>query len=255
VIDCGSLEFAHARIQARHGQRLDTAAWRRIETMREFVPALELARSTALRPWLVGITADSSAPQIESTLRRHWRSTVDEAAAWMPMAWQPAIRWCAWLPDLALLQHLARGGEPPPWLRDDAIWRELSVARPATRAAALAAGPAGALANAWPAPQMFGEVWRAAWQQRLPQRTRDVGDTLDRLVHVLRDHAKAFAVAATSQGWPLRAALQARLQQLLRASALQPASAFIHVALCALDLERLRAELLRRVLFRSWQVA
>jgi hypothetical protein len=31
--------------------------------------------------------------------------------------------------------------------------------------------------------------------------------------------------------------------------------AFIHVALCALDLERLRAELLRRLLFRRWKLA
>jgi len=65
VIECGSLDYAQARLQARHGQRVDEAAWRRIETMREFAPLLELARGTALRPWLVGIAADSTAHRIE----------------------------------------------------------------------------------------------------------------------------------------------------------------------------------------------
>jgi hypothetical protein len=255
VIECGSLEYAHARVHARHGERLDAAAWRRIEVMRDFAPSLELARASALRPWLVGITADSSAPQIEATLRGHWRSLVDEVAGWMPAAWRQAVAWCVWLPDLALLQHLARGGESPPWVRDDDVWRELSVAPPPTRAAVLAAGPAGALASAWPTPHTLGRAWLGAWRLRLPQHAGDAGTTLEQLVHVLLDHARAFAVAAPSQGWSLRGALQTRLTQLLRRSALQPASVFVHVALCALDLERLRAELLRRVIFRNWKVA
>jgi hypothetical protein len=42
---------------------------------------------------------------------------------------------------------------------------------------------------------------------------------------------------------------------LLRRATLEPAAAFIHVALCALDLERLRGELLSRLLFAQRQVA
>jgi len=255
VIDCGSLEYAHARVHARHGQRLDAGTWRRIEVMRDFAPSLELARATALRPWLVGITADSSAPQIEATLRRHWRALIDEIAGWMPTAWRRAIVWCVWLPDLALLQHLARGGEAPPWLRDDEVWRDLSNAPLPARAAVLAAGPAGALASAWPTPRALGRAWLDAWWLRLPQHASAAGTTLDQLVRVLLDHARAFAVAAPSQGWSLRGTLQTRLSQLLRRSALQPASVFVHITLCALDLERLRAELLRRVIFRNWTVA
>jgi hypothetical protein len=255
VIDCGSLEYTHARVHARHGQRLDAADWRRIEVLRDFAPSLELARATALRPWLVGITADSGVPQIEAALRRHWRSLVDEVAGWMPAAWRPAIVWCAWLPDLALLQHLARGGEPPLWLRSDEVWRDLAVAPAPARASVLAAGPVGVLAGAWPTPHTLGRAWLTAWRHRLPQRSVDSGQTLDQLVHVLLEHARTFAVAAPSQGWSMRGALQTRLLQLLRASALQPASAFVHIALCALDLERLRAELLRRVIFRNWKVA
>ena len=48
----------------------------------------------------------------------------------------------------------------------------------------------------------------------------------------------------------LRQSLRARLSLLWRRATLEPALAFIHVALCAIDLERLRGELLR--VLRPW---
>jgi hypothetical protein len=244
VIDCGSLEYAHARLHARHGERVDEALWRRIETLREF------ARNTGLQPWLIGIGADSSIHQVEAVLRGHWRALVAEVGAWMPGPWQAAIAWCAVLPDLALLQHLARSGEPAPWMHDAGVWRELAAAPPASRSALLASGPYVALAGAWPAPQTIGQVWRAEWQRRLPASALRRGDTLAALVRALLDHGEAFAAVPVGQGWLQRSALHARLSLLLRRAVLEPAAAFIHLALCALDLERLRAELLRRLLFR-----
>jgi hypothetical protein len=255
VIECGSLDYAQARLQARHGQRVDEAGWRRIETMREFAPLLELARGTALRPWLIGIAADSTAHGIEATLRGHWRVLVDEVVAWMPGPWQAALGWCAVLPDLASLQHLARGGEAAAWIEDDGELGELFSAPPPTRLAVLAGGPLAALAPGWEAPQAMGRSWLIEWQRRLPQPLHEAGDALGQLVHALGDHAGAFAQASPGQGWQLRAALRARLSLLLRRAALEPAAAFIHVALCALDLERLRGELLRRALFRRWKLA
>lgn len=255
MIESGSLEFAHARLHARHGQRLDAAAWRRIEVLREVAPLLELARGSALQPWLVGITADSPAHAVEAVLRRHWRALVAEGVAWMPADWRPALAWCALLPDLALLQHLARGGAPAAWMEEDDRWRALCAAPPPARRAVLAAGPASDLADAWAAPQRMGAAWLDAWQRRWPQPLGDARDMLDRLVQLLIDHRQAFAEAAPSQGWQQRGALQARLTLLLRRAALEPAAVFAHLALCALDLERLRAELLRRLLFRRWKAA
>lgn len=255
MIECGSLEYAHARLHARHGQRADGAAWRRIEVIREFAPLLEGVQGSTLRPWLGGITADSSVHQVEAALRGHWRALIDERAAWLPPSWQPGLQWCQVLPDLALLQHLARGGEPAAWLHDDATWRELCAAPPPARAAVLAAGPFAALASAWSTPQSFGRVWYHEWQRRLPQPLGDAAGSLHQLVQVLRDHRQVFVEAAPGEGRLLRAALRARLSLLFRRAALQPALAFIDLALCALDLERLRAELLRRLLFPGWQVA
>ncbi len=255
MIECGSLEYAHARLHARHGQRVGEADWRRIEVVREFAPLLELARGTSLRPWLVGISADSSVHQVEASLRGHWRALVDEVVAWMPRPWQASLAWCAVLPDLALVQHLARGGETAAWMQVDRVWRELSGAQPQARRAVLGAGPFAALAVAWPAPQTMAQAWQTEWQRRLPKPPSAAGDTLGPVVRALLDHGRAFAGAALGEGWLLRSSLHARLSLLLRRAAVEPAAAFIHLALCALDLERLRAELLRRMLSPRWKPA
>ena len=255
MIESGSLEFAQARLQARHGQRASAAAWQRLETTREFGALLEVARSSALRPWLVGITPASTSHQIELTLRAHWRALVAEVAAWMPAAWQASMGWCAVLADLPVLQHLARGGEPKPWMRDDPDYRALCAMPPGEHRAALADGKFGALAGAWPAPALLARSWLAEWQRRLPERPGDVHDTLHQLVATLLQHGIAFAAAPPGPGGLLRRTLQARLALLLRRATLEPAAAFIHVALCALDLERLRGELLSRLLFAQARVA
>ena len=262
-IECGSLEYAHARVHARHGQRIDEPGWRAIEALRGLAAVLERARGTALRPWLVGIAADSAPAQIESTLRGHGLALVDEASTWMPLPWQAAVSWCAVLPELAPLQHLARGEPPQSWMLSDPRWRALAGAEGPTRHAELAGadGPWAALASAWPAPQTLGDAWLAEWRRRLPRAAVDAEDTddADAALAALRrtviDHSHAFATAPPDRGWLLRTALRARLVLLLRRSALGPAAVFIHLALCALDLERLRAELLRRALFPRWMVA
>jgi hypothetical protein len=255
VIECGSLEFAQARLQSRHGQRSGEAAWQRLETTREFAALLEVARSSPLRPWLVGITTPGTSHQIEAVLRTHWRALVSEVAAWMPAAWQPALAWCAVLPDLPVLLHLARGGEPTAWMLDDPDYRGMCAVPPTERAAALAAGKFGALADAWSVPQSLASAWYAEWERLLPQASGSADDGLSQVVATLREHGAAFAAAPAGQGWLLRRSLQARLSLLLRRATLEPAAAFIHVALCALDFERLRGELLSRALFPHGRVA
>lgn len=254
IIECGSIEFAQARIGARHGERLRETDWQRIEVLREFGPLLELMRATSLRPWLAGIDASSDSHRVESALRQRWRGVVSEVAGWMPDRWRPAIAWWATLADVASLQHLARGEEPPAWLRDDDAWRELCAAQPAARSARLAEGPLAALAAAWSEPQALPQLWQAEWRRRWPDR-RHHDDELEPLAHAWIAHARRFGAATSGEGWLLRGSLRAQLALLLRRAALQPAVAFIHLALCAIDLERLRAELLRRVVFARWKAA
>ena len=115
-----------------------------------------------------------------------------------------------------------------------------------------------ALAAAWSTPDTLPQAWWAEWLRRLPAAaaraasttgTADGDDGLGSLVDLLRAHGRDFAAAPPGPAGLLRRALQGRLVQLLHRVALQPAVAFIHLALCALDFERLRGELLVRALF------
>jgi hypothetical protein len=254
-VECGSLEFAHARLHARHGERVDAVGWRGIELLRDLGPLLERGRAGALQPWLVGITAESTPAQIESLLRDRWLALVGEVRGWMPPAWKPALDWCAVLGDLAALQHLARGEEPPRWMQGDLRWQALCRADAASRPAELAQGPWSPLTPAWTRPEALGEAWLAEWRRRMPPTTGDAERALTELTRIVLDHRGAFAGAPPDRGWLLRSALRDRLSRLLQRAGLGPAAVFAHLALCALDLERLRAELLRRALFPRWEVA
>jgi hypothetical protein len=243
VIEAGSLEYAHARIWARHGERPDEALWRRIEVTRDLATVLEIARAATLGRWLEGIGPDADVHAIEGAVRRHWRERVAEVARWMPPAWAPAVAWCAVLVDLPAIQHLARGGAPLPWMAYDPPCRAL------LDGAAPAADPARALLDAASAePQRLLPLWRDEWLRRLPH-TAGRAELQARLLPLLAEHAAAFGAPQAGDGWALRRSLQARLVLLLRRLLVEPGAAFVHLALSALEFERLRGELLRRAAF------
>ena len=231
---CGSLEYAQARLQARHGQRASELDWQRLESTREFGALLDAARNSPLRAWVVGLTPHSGAHEIEAVLRRHWRAQVDELTGWMPPAWQPALAWCAWLPLLPALQHLARGGAVRPWMRQvpllqavcDATSADLAnpgqLPAPAARDALRRDG-AGALAGAWAAPQALGEIWWAEWRRRMPPQRGSARDKLHTVLGLLHAHGRAFAAAPAGSGVLLRRTLYARLAPWVRRATAEPA--------------------------------
>jgi len=119
--------------------------------------------------------------------------------------------------------------------------------RRAPASPALGAGPLAALAAGWDDPGRIVPLWRVEWERRAPARGDP--DLRAELGRALGAHLAAFHDPALKDGWPLRRALQARLTLLLRRAMLDPAAAFAYLALIALDLERLRGELLRRAAF------
>jgi hypothetical protein len=242
VIEAGSLEFAHARLCARWGARPDEALWRRIEVTRDLGAVLDMAHASALAPWVEGLGTHAGLHEIELALRRRWRERVDEVAAWMPPAWRGAVAWCATLVDLPLLLHLARGGAAAPWMTRDQAWRPLldERASPDARRALLTAARAD--------PQQLMGTWIARWRARRPAAAAPSASE-QRLLQLLERHAVAFGAAGTVDGWALRRELQSRLVALMRRAMLEPAEAFVHIALAALEGERLRGELVRRAAF------
>ena len=243
MIEAGSLEYAHARLCARFGDRPDARAWRRVEMTRELDAMLDAARATPLGAWIVRIAPDTDVHAVEREMRAHWNERVAAIAAWMPSAWRASIEWCGLVMDLPVLQHVARGGTAPRAWRDDPLHGALAndVARGETeRASFLAAASAD--------PDRIAALWRAEWTRRLPPH-RGRSSLLAETVRLIAEHLTAFREPRHVDGWALRRALYARLSQLFRRATLDPAEAFIFLALSALDFERLRGEILRRVAF------
>ncbi len=250
MIDAGSLEYAHARLGARYGTRADELVWRRLAMIRDLGAFLDAARTSALGAWVTAIRPDSNVHAIELALRAHWRERIAAIAAWMPPEWRPAIEWCGLWPDLPVLQHLARGGVAPSWLRDDPLAAALRDGRPAGHDA----GAATLLTAGKAAPERMATLWHEAWLQRLPVQG-SAPSLLTEFAGVMKAHAIRFRDPLQTDGWALRRALHARLAQLFRRATLDPTAAFIFLALSALEGERLRGELVRRAVFPDMQLA
>jgi hypothetical protein len=204
----GSLEYAQARIQARHGARPAEGAWAPLHAAVTLASLLEAARAGALKPWVAGLDAAAGAPPLEHRLREALRAHIEEVATWMPSAWQPALRWTTEL-------------IPPSPL-----------------------GPGGGIHTA-----ETREAWLARWRALWPSGGDDDEHAMRSLVEAVESHLAHFARAPLDEAWPLRRALQARIERLFRRFALTPAAAFAHLLLVALDLERLRAEIVARAAF------
>jgi hypothetical protein len=247
------VDYAQARIQARFGERPDESTWQAIGSTHGPAALLEVARSCGLRRWTAGLDASSGTHAIEISMRAGWRECVLELSSWMPPKWRPATLWLSGLVDLPALCHLARGEALLPWMSQDPILRPYCIADVGERRtrlrqnvlAFIESQPAFADAPDTPGNDFESQVRRAWYQQwrRLWPARREAG-SLDRLVALVE--AGTREPVSTGQQALLR-----RLRALFRDLTLRPAAAFVFLALVAVDIARLRAELLRHVLLRE----
>jgi hypothetical protein len=251
MIRHGDLDYALARIAARFGERPSEAAWRALAVIRRMPALIDAARAPSFRRWLAGIAPDADPHRIEGALRGNARAQVDEIGLWMPAEWQAAISWAGMLVDLPVAQFLARGGTPLTWMRDDPVYRDL-CRETATRSPA---GPLAPLASAWRNPDGLVRAWGLEWRRRLPARSRAGSVLLAECANLLARHGAALAAPGTRDSVSGRRTLASRLELLYRRAVSDPAAAFAFLALSALDLERLRGELLRRAIFLPTGVA
>jgi hypothetical protein len=253
----GSLDYALARIAARVRARPSDAEWARIEIVRGPSALLDVARAIpAFAGWIVGIGADGDPHAADARFRKGWRAVVAEIARWMPVAWQPAVTWCSSLVDLPAVACLARGAADTGWMAKDALLGPL-------RSRAAEVGLEGALQETALAPlgpelratAGVHDAWRVIWLRRMPALGDDDQRCFAALARTLRRHRDAFAATTTGDGWPLRRELAARLAIDYHRSTGSPAAVFAYLGLVALDAERLRGEVVRRLAFPTRSLA
>jgi len=217
------MDYAQARIQARFGARPRAELWTALDAAPDLRGYLDAARGTSLRAWIAGIEPGADLHRIDAVLRARFEGHIGEVARWLPPEWRPAVLWLLRLFDLPAIQHMGVN-EVPEFVRRRR--KAAGFARPGDVRAA------------------FLEEWTRRWPARDPESSRG----MQRLVAAVVSHIGRFARADVRGAWRERAALERELRGLFRGSALRPDTAFCHLALVALDLERLRAALVLRAL-------
>lgn len=249
-----SIEYAQARMQARFGDRPGAALWRELDSVRDLGAYLDSLQGTPLRGWVTGINAAGDLHQIESRLRERFRAHVHEVARWMPEPWGPAVRRVARLLDLPARAHLLSGRGPFSWMTREPGLRALLIAdagegRPAVATRTAGESRVGRDAGRVPDAARVRAAWLAEWERCWPVRDREARRAMTTIVTVLSRHLERFRLAGARDSWRLRSGLERDLRALFRKFALQPEACFAYLGLVALDLERLRAQLVRRALW------
>jgi hypothetical protein len=248
MIAAGSPEYALARMHARIGRRPPEAAWRSIGQARDIAPILDLCRETSLQAVVKELPASCDLHAVDHAVRRGWQRAVADARTWMPAEYTEALQWCRLVPLLPALAHLARGGVPAGWMRVEPDLAQLCSAGKEQRAAIVAKGPLAPLAIVWNSPDALAEAWTAEWQRLLPVEALEDA-TLATLARALERHLEHFQDADTHEAPELRQELESKLLATFRRSPPESAAVFAWLGLTALDLERLRGELARRLVF------
>jgi hypothetical protein len=253
----GNLDYALARVHARHGLRLQESGWRRLEAARDLGQFLDAVSATRLAPWVASLDPTRDAHVIERTLRVEWRRYVDGVASWHPRPWQAWLAWWAWLPSLSLLARLARPEPAPDWLLADPVCGPIAPGNPVDRAAALHGTALAPLQAAILGRIPVGEAWRTHWQALTPRSDARTRELLDLLLRAAAAHAGSLLIDDGTSALALRSELGERLRKLFRAAEGSVAATACHLALLALELERLRGGLVSRWAFphRAGQAA
>jgi hypothetical protein len=242
--------YAQVRLQARHGARPDESLWRSLQGTSDFANYLQLARHSPLQSWVRTLDPGQSSDEIETELRRLFRDHVDEVAGWVPPAWRPAVMWVRRLPDLPALQHLLSGEPVPVWLQRDAELRDMGCLPVDLRLEAMQHSDCAIFTMATQTGESLPDAWLNHWRTLWPGTARQhqgleaLGNALHRYLQVLQAE-RCESVQTRCE------ALHVQLTSAFRRFSFQPAAVFCALALTALELGRLRGDLLVRQLFAT----
>jgi hypothetical protein len=241
-------EYTQARLQARLARLPEEGTWLRLAAVRGLPAYLEAARATVIGPWVGGLGAGSDADAIERTCRRLLLETVAEVARWVPEPWADAVRWTRWVMYLPEVEAWLRGGVSPRWEAESADLAVMLVVEEGTQGRRIT-GEGKVLLETFREERPLLVAWEEGWRARWPDCGEESRLALDSLARLVRTHGKGFPRLSTREAWPARRALRASLRHLFRRASQSPAAVFAYLLMLGLDLERLRADLMRRALF------
>jgi hypothetical protein len=244
----GNVEYALTRVQSQHGSRPDKSEWRRLEASHDLGQYLEGTRSSIFRQWVSSLDSKREAHSIERTLRAAWRSYVRTVAAWHPRRWQPWLSWLEWLPTLGLIARLEHAGPVPAWLLADPLLGPAARRATAERPGAVKGTSLAVFEPAINGHVLIAEFWLARWRELRPPVDAFTEQLLAAVSRAVREHARMLALEGVD-GVALRDQVRERLNRLFRAAAGTVVATLCHLALMALDFERLRGGLVNRSLF------
>ena len=239
--------YAQARIQARYSGLPTDEEWQRLSGSRSLAAFLEEARGGPLRDWVRAFSGQSDCHDLEVGLRALFREQADQVASWLPAPWREAATWTRWLVLLPLFEHLARGAPVPAWVRRDHDLAPLLDDHGQLAPERLRSSGAQVLARS----EDPASAWLEEWHVRWPSCKREYLRNLMALEALLVGHLDAFRRSRVEAAWNLRKALGERLCRLFHRHLLQPATPFLFLVLAALEMERLRSELVTRALFAT----
>lgn len=245
--------YAQARMQARHGDRLQEADWHALAAVQTADSFIERTRATSLRRFSEPVNAGMSSHAIERVLRGAWRAYVGEVASWLPEAWRPAVSWTAILPDLPAIDAVLRG-EVTAWTRQDQELALFAETDPAQRLADLQHSPLAPLLPDEEGTLALGARWARHWRALWPKPSAADERALNALAHVVETHIERLARAGAQETSAThRRELERSATRLFRRHPASPAAVFSHLVLVALDLDHLRGGIVRRRLFEPAQ--
>ena len=233
-----SLAYAQTRIQSRYGERADAGVWLKLHNILDLGSYLQTAQQTALRPWVLGLSSTYNSHDIEQALRQKYRQHVDEVANWMPAKWHRPLQWTKRLADLPTLQYLLAGGEPLEWMKSDPEISDFTDDDIQQRV------------HSWRQHGSILSGWLSQWNSIRPKSIYyDQG--LKQLEKLLLEQRQ---LQTRQQGKTLPGDYEImldRLRLVFRRSAFQPAAVCAYLAIVAIDVHRLRSDLMLRLLFQD----
>jgi len=246
------IAYAQARIQSRYGERADAGLWLKLHNIHDLGSYLQTAQQTPLRHWVLGLSSSHSSHDIELALRQKYRRNVDEVASWMPTDWQKPLHWVKRLADLPVLQYLADGGEPLDWMKADPDINCFLADDPLVRVQAMRQAGNSVMVDTWQQSGSILSGWLSQWNSLRP-KSRYSNRGLQPLEKLLNDQMHE---QENQQEVLLPSDYEIILDQLrliFRRYAFQPAAVFAYLVIVAIDLHRIRSDLMQRMYFQHGQ--